>query len=62
MISEQPALESKRCTRCLIEKPLRAFYGHPSMSDGRLNQCMECKKADGKARRAAKKVSKEVSQ
>ena len=36
----------KRCFRCLSEKPLEGFYKHARMSDGRLNKCKECTKAD----------------
>lgn len=34
----------KVCRECKQEKPLNEFYKHPSMADGRLNQCMECVK------------------
>lgn len=36
----------KRCFRCLVKKPLEAFYRHEKMTDGRLNKCIDCTKAD----------------
>lgn len=37
-------MQTKTCNRCGKEKPVDEFYRHPAMSDGRLNQCKECKK------------------
>lgn len=39
-------MSSKRCFKCLYEKPLGAFYKHAMMGDGRLNKCIECTKRD----------------
>lgn len=39
-------MTTKKCFKCLCEKPLEAFYKHQAMSDGRLGKCKECTKAD----------------
>lgn len=39
-------MPSKRCFKCLCEKPFEGFYKHPRMADGHLNKCIDCTKAD----------------
>jgi ribosomal protein S27AE len=43
----------KLCKKCLRRKPMGEFYPHPGMSDGHLNKCKECTKADVRDARAA---------
>jgi len=41
----------KQCFKCLETKKLGEFYKHPRMSDGRVNKCKSCNKADVKKNR-----------
>jgi hypothetical protein len=45
----------KECRICHIEKPLDAFYAHPSMSGGVDSKCKECAKAGVRANYFAKR-------
>lgn len=44
-------MKTKTCFRCGRSLPITEFYAHPMMSDGHLNKCKECTKADSAARR-----------
>ena len=44
-------MSSKRCLKCLCEKPLDAFYKHAQMGDGHLNKCIDCTKKDANMHR-----------
>lgn len=39
-------MTTKRCFKCMCDKPLEDFYAHAKMRDGRLNKCIECTKRD----------------
>ncbi len=43
-------MKTKKCFKCNIEQPIENFYAHRMMSDGRLNKCKACTKADTKHR------------
>lgn len=44
----------KKCFKCGEVKSLADFYKHPKMSDGHVNKCKECNKADVRENRAKK--------
>lgn len=51
--------ERKVCFRCGGVKELSEFYAHPGMSDGHLNKCKECARADTMARLTLKQQDPE---
>lgn len=46
-------MNTKRCTKCGIEKPMAEFYARKNSPDGRNPQCKECVKAKSAAYRKA---------
>jgi hypothetical protein len=44
-------MKTKSCFRCREHKPVEEFYVHAAMSDGRLNKCKACCRADAIANR-----------
>lgn len=48
-------METKKCFKCGIEKPLDDFYKHPQMKDGHVNKCIDCNKIDVRQNYGVKK-------
>ena len=46
----------KTCSKCGCEKPNKDFNFKPGTADGKHSQCQECRNADRRAQREAKKV------
>jgi len=42
----------KTCSKCLLAKPLEAFYTAPRGRLGRASHCKECRRAEGRQRYA----------
>lgn len=43
-------METKKCFKCGVVKPISDFYIHREMKDGHLNKCIDCTKKDAKRR------------
>lgn len=43
-------METKKCFKCGVVKPISDFYVHKEMKDGHLNKCIDCTKKDTKRR------------
>ena len=39
-------MTTKRCFKCMCEKPLEDFYKHVAMGDGHSGKCKDCTKVD----------------
>lgn len=51
------ATAGKLCPRCGQSKPLLDFYAHKWRRNGRDEVCRECRKADSRARKAARRAA-----
>lgn len=52
----------KTCTSCLTPKALDDFYPHPRNTDGRVQPCIECRKAQSRAYYAANRERARLQQ
>lgn len=50
----------KTCFKCGDKLPLTEFYHHQGMSDGHLNKCKSCTKADTKEAKSKRKANLET--
>ena len=49
----------KNCIKCGLLKPLEEYYRHAGLTDGHLNKCKTCAKAEAKVRQQTKSADPE---